>query len=52
MIRSWSLAMRRYSIEPVTRNYVKSCRSLSFAINFTNKNLKQLLNAAIIAPKK
>ena len=52
MIRSWSLAMGRYSIEPITRNYVKGCGSLWFAINFTNKYLEQLLNAGVNAPKK
>ena len=43
MTRSLSLAMRKYSIEPRTRKYVKGYGSLSF----TRKYKKQLLDAGL-----
>ena len=38
-----------YSIEPRERRYVKGYGFLSFAINFSNKHGKQLMNTAINA---
>ena len=38
--------MRRYSIEPRTRKYVKGFGFLSFARNLSNKYGKQLLDTA------
>ena len=43
MIRSWGLAMRRYSMEPRTTKYVKECGFLSFA----RKYKKQLLDTVL-----
>ena len=37
MTRCSSLAMRRYSIEPRTRKFVKGYGFLSFARNFTKE---------------
>ena len=48
MMRSSSLAMRRYSIEPRTRKYVKGYGFLSFA----RKYKKQLMDTGLNASKK
>ena len=45
MIRSSSSATRRYSMEPVTKIYVKGYGSLSIPRNLSNKYGKQLLDA-------
>ena len=45
MIRSSSSATRRYSMEPVTKIFVKGYGSLSFPRNLSNKYGKQLLDA-------
>ena len=39
--------MERYSIEPITRKYVKGYGYLSFVRNLYNKYRKHLLNTAI-----
>ena len=44
MTRSLSLAMRRYSIQPKTRKYVKEYPFLSFARSLSNEYRKQLLD--------
>ena len=44
--------MRRYSIEPKTRKYVKSYGFLSFARNLSNKYGKKLLDTGINTSKK
>ena len=37
-----------YSLEPITRKYVKGYGFLSFAINFLNKYRKQLFDTGIM----
>ena len=46
MTQCLSLAVRRYSIEPRTRKYVKGYGFLSFVRNLSNKQGKQLLDTA------
>ena len=47
MTRSSSIAMRQYSIEPITRKHVKGYGFLSFV----RKHEKQLFNAGLDALK-
>ena len=46
MAHSTSLAMRRYSIEPRTRKYVRGYEFLSFWIKLPKKYIKPLMDAA------
>ena len=46
MTRSLSLAMRRYSVEPQARKYVKGYGFMSFARNLSHKYGKKLLYTA------
>ena len=41
--------MTRYSIEAITRKYVKRCGFLSFARNLSNKHWKKLLDTGLNA---
>ena len=52
MKRSLSLAIRRYSIEPKTRKYVKECRFLSYARKYQKQLLDTRLDSLKTASKK
>ena len=45
-MRSMRLVLRRYSIKPRTRKYIKWYGFLSFALNLSNKYGKRLLDTA------
>ena len=52
MKRSLSLAIRRYSIEPKTRKYVKGCTFLSYARKYQKQLLDTRLDSLKTASKK